>query len=117
MCSEVFLAIDSPSVDPFASSPASLDAHNRDDHKGFILAVDACFDLNDPDAREDESPGYRGELRILSSLVWSDLYAMLAAQTQGPTELWPLAMQHPNNVYVGPVVQVQIEKRRQASSR
>lgn len=32
---------------------------------------------------------------------------MMAAQTQFPEDMWPLAMWHPEQIYVGPTVKVQ----------
>ena len=75
----------------------------------FIKAVDALFDPKDAAFRSDESPGFDGTLRVLSSLVWDDVGALLLTQTQGLAELWPLVMEHPLEVYVGPVVEAQTE--------
>ncbi|KAK6822719.1 hypothetical protein PG987_014264 [Apiospora arundinis] len=73
----------------------------------FIKAVDAVFDRHDLAFRSDESPGFDGTLRVLGSLVWDDVGALSLTQTQGLAELWPLAMEHPLEIYVGPVVQKQ----------
>jgi hypothetical protein len=43
-------------------------------------------------------------MRILGSLVWSDLYSLLSAQTFLLEDYWPLASEHPNMVYVGPTI-------------
>lgn len=48
-----------------------------------------------------ESPGYRGELKVLSSLVFEDLYPVLATMALRPSNLWPLARLHRREVYVG----------------
>ncbi|KAK8015611.1 hypothetical protein PG991_008499 [Apiospora marii] len=73
----------------------------------FIYAVDALFDPNDPTFRSEESPFFEGKVRVLGSLVWDDVGALLLTQTQGLAELWPLAMEHPLELYVGPTVEVQ----------
>ncbi|KAL6857558.1 hypothetical protein ACO1O0_004998 [Amphichorda felina] len=73
---------------------------------GFILAIDTDFDSNDVDSsRSDESPGYNGTLRILGSLLWDDVSALMLMQTQYLEELWPLAMNHPRQVYEGPAIE------------
>lgn len=35
---------------------------------------------------------------------------MLFAQTQGPEDLWPLAMNHPELIYTGTTVKRQVER-------
>lgn len=65
------------------------------------------FDPNDPTFRSEKSPFYEGKVRVLGSLVWDDVGALLLTQTQGLAELWPLAMEHPLELYVGPTVEVQ----------
>lgn len=71
---------------------------------GFILAVDADFDPEEGLGRAGESPGYEGTLKVRGSLLWDDLAALVATQTQHLSDLWPLALKHPQRVYVGPVV-------------
>lgn len=85
------------------------------DTGGFVTAVDVEFDPNDRGGHAEESPHYPGQLRVLGNLVYPDLYAMLAAQTQGPEELWPLAMNHPELVYTGPTVKAQVDQWKKAS--
>jgi hypothetical protein len=77
------------------------------DFGGFVTAVEANFDPNNPGEHAEESPGFTGHMRVLGSLVWSDLYALGASQTAYPEDLWPLAMKHPWQVYVGPSVDLQ----------
>lgn len=50
------------------------------------------------------SPGYKGQMKVLSSLVLEELYPLLAAPAVRPTSLWPLARLHPREVYVGHTV-------------
>jgi hypothetical protein len=77
------------------------------DFYGFVTAVEADFDPNDPGDHADESPGFTGQLRIHGGLIWSDLYALAKAQVAYPEDLWPLAMDHPWKVYVGPTIPTQ----------
>ena len=78
------------------------------DFAGFVIAVDADYDPEKGCGRPSESPGYHGQMRILGSLVWGDLYGMLSSQSALLEDLWPLALDHPNQVYVGPTVPRQI---------
>ncbi|KAJ5382571.1 hypothetical protein N7517_000482 [Penicillium concentricum] len=101
-----FLVIDSASFASYTTnsySPANSQL-NPGDFTGFLLAIDATFDPKKGIERPDESPGYNGQMRILGSLVWSDLYSLHAAQTFLVEDYWPLASEHPNMVYVGPTV-------------
>lgn len=84
------------------------------DFQGHVLAVDADFDGSAPrnesaDANPDEGPHYQGQIRILSNLVWSELYPMLTLQSEQLVNLWPPAREHPMNVYTGPTVPSQVE--------
>ncbi|KAI9166454.1 hypothetical protein HJFPF1_02556 [Paramyrothecium foliicola] len=110
LVTDVFLVADEASIDsylkPLPTPPAGF--LSPGDFGGFILAVDHGFDASEPQQREDESPGYQGTLRVLGSLLWDDLNAMLVMQTQHLEDLWPLAMYHPHSVYVGPVVKAQL---------
>lgn len=54
--------------------------------------------------RPEESPGYTGSMRILTRLVWSELLALTFTSPQRLGDLWPLAMGHPEKVYVGQTV-------------
>jgi hypothetical protein len=107
--SEIFLVVDSMSVASYSCQSMPTEVMSAGDFGGFITAVEADFDPDDPGEHADESPGFTGQMRILGSLVWSDLYALAAAQTAYPEDLWPLAMNHPWQVYVGPSVDVQRE--------
>ncbi|KAJ5595547.1 uncharacterized protein N7459_001755 [Penicillium hispanicum] len=74
------------------------------DSAGFVLAVDPHFDPEEGISRPDESPGYTGQMRVLGSLVWGDVYALLSSQSARLEDLWPLATDHPNQVYTGPTI-------------
>ncbi|KAJ5493965.1 Major facilitator superfamily domain general substrate transporter [Penicillium fimorum] len=103
---DAFLVIDSASFASYTTDsygPATSQL-NRGDFTGFLLAIDPTFDLKEGIERPNESPGYNGQMRILGSLVWSDLYSLQAAQTCLLEDYWPLASEHPNMVYVGPTI-------------
>jgi hypothetical protein len=55
----------------------------------------------DQDVLDAEAPGYAGELKILSSLVFEDVYPLLATKMLRPSALWLHARLHPRGVYVG----------------
>ena len=111
---QVFLVVDEQSVKSYLSIPRNLaEQEHPGENTGFVVAIDAHYDPEEPDDRADESPGYYGVLRILGSLVWSDLYAMMTAQNMAPRDHWPLAMIHPQQVYIGPV---SLEQRRRWAS-
>ncbi|KAF4769838.1 hypothetical protein HAV15_011371 [Penicillium sp. str.  len=101
-----FLVVDSASFASYTTKSYSpvTSRLNPGDFTGFLLAVDPDFDPEEGSTRPDESPGYSGQMRILGSLVWSDLYSLLASQTSDLEDHWPLASEHPNMVYVGPTV-------------
>ena len=65
----------------------------------FVLAVDAKFDGKEA---TPESPGYKGTMRILGSLLWDELGAMLITQGAFMKDLWPFAMSDSEKVYRGP---------------
>lgn len=72
------------------------------------MAIDADFDPNEvDDERSEESPGYSGVVRVLGSILWDDLSALVKTQTQHLFDVWPLAMNHPHNVYEGPLGEIQ----------
>ncbi|KAL4986534.1 hypothetical protein BDW68DRAFT_188748 [Aspergillus falconensis] len=101
-----FLAVDTPSYASYTNTSytASTSYVLPGDFTGFILAVDPEFDPQEGPDRPDEAPGYFGQLRTLGSLVWGDLFGMLASQCAILEDLWPLAIDHPDQVYAGPLV-------------
>lgn len=103
----MFLLADDASIEsylkPIPTPPLGLVG----DFGGFIVAVESSYDANEPNDREDESPGYPGTIRILGSVLWDDLCALLSMQTLFLEDLWPLAMYHPFGVYTGAVGQKQ----------
>lgn len=106
---KAFLAIDSTSFNSYMNNSydSTQSAVLKGDSAGFVLAIDPSFDPNIGVNRAEESPGYTGQMRVLGSLVWGDLYAILESQSAQLPELWPLAMHHPDQVYVGPVIPLQ----------
>ncbi|KAF5693114.1 hypothetical protein FDENT_2256 [Fusarium denticulatum] len=65
----------------------------------FVLAVDANYK---PTNQENvESPGYKGTLRILGSLLWDELGALLVMQSAFLEHLWPMAMHDAEGIYRG----------------
>lgn len=109
-----FLAVDSASFASYTTD--TYEATSSDflpgDFAGFVLAVDPKFDPKEGISRPDESPGYQGQMRILGSLVWGDMFALLESQSAQLEDMWPLAIDHPNQVYVGPTVPLQVFKWR-----
>lgn len=107
---EAFLAVDEASIASYTTPAygAASDLVLAGDFTGFVLAVDADYDPTEGYDRPHESPGYSGHMQILGSLVWSDLYASYSSMHAHLPELWPLALEHPNQVYVGPTVPLQV---------
>ena len=107
---DAFLAIDPASFASYTtkSTDATPSGILPGDFAGFVLAIDPTFDPVVGVDRPDESPDYNGHMRILGGLVWGDLYAQLESQSTGLDGLWPLAMHHPNQVYVGPITPLQV---------
>ncbi|KAJ5793803.1 hypothetical protein N7457_000402 [Penicillium paradoxum] len=104
-----FLVVDSASFASYTTNaygPATSEL-SPGDFAGFLLAVDPDYDEEEGIERPDESPGFSGQMRILGSLVWGDLYSRLTSQSAYIEDLWPLAIEHPNLVYVGPTIPLQ----------
>ncbi|KAL4953190.1 hypothetical protein BDW69DRAFT_9077 [Aspergillus filifer] len=91
-----FLAIDERSLTSYKSP-------SRNTTKS-LLTIDPSFSPSEGPSRPDESPGFTGTLRIHPLLVWNDLYAQLTSQSVSLEDLWPLAMHHPERVYIGPII-------------
>ncbi|KAJ5561586.1 hypothetical protein N7461_000347 [Penicillium sp. DV-2018c] len=105
----VFLVVDAASFASYTTDsygPATS-LVNPGNFAGFLLAIDSSFDPEEGIERPDESPGYSGQMRILGSLIWGDLYSLLSSQTACLEDIWPLAIEHPNLVYVGPTIPLQ----------
>ncbi|KAJ5095354.1 hypothetical protein NUU61_004710 [Penicillium alfredii] len=78
------------------------------DFAGFVLTIDATYKVEKSHQESEASPEYPGQMRILVNLVWGDLHALLRTQSSSLESLWPLAREHPNYVYVGPTVPLQL---------
>lgn len=107
-----FLAVDSASFASYTTNTyePTVSEFLPSDFSGFVLAVDPSFDPKEGPSRPDESPGFNGQMRVLGSLVWGDLYALLVSQSAALEDLWPLARHHPNQVYVGPTAPLEVYK-------
>ncbi|KKZ60571.1 hypothetical protein EMCG_04748 [[Emmonsia] crescens] len=97
----IILILDSASLASY-SKPTTSDTDDTDDH--YLLAVESEYDPAKGIMRPEESPGYTGSMRILTRLVWSELLALTFSSPQRLGDLWPLAMGHPEKVYVGQTV-------------
>lgn len=66
----------------------------------FVLAVDPDFDpkTNSEDRRRSN---YEGNVRVLGSVLWDDVGALLITQSALLDEIWPLAMNRPHGIYEG----------------
>ena len=90
------------------------------------MAVDPNFDssatanesadANADDNSQDQSLKYKGHMRVLGNLVWSELYPMLAPDNGELSYLWPQARDHPEKVYTGLTVPSQVEPWREMNS-
>ncbi|CEJ59910.1 hypothetical protein PMG11_08510 [Penicillium brasilianum] len=112
--SNAFLAVDSASFASYTTDIYGAPASEflPGDFAGFVLAIDPHFGPEQGAGRPDESPGYIGHMRIVGCLVWGEMYAFLEAQSALLEDMWPLAMYHPYQVYVGPTVPLQVFKWR-----
>ncbi|KAL2870578.1 uncharacterized protein BJX67DRAFT_377932 [Aspergillus lucknowensis] len=110
----VFLAIDAPCYASYTGKTytAATTRIMPGDHGGFLLAVDTKYE---PKESDPEKPEYYGQVRILGNLLWGDLYALQYSQAAALKDLWPLALDHPNQVYVGPVVLLQLQEWRRSN--
>ncbi|KAI1334341.1 hypothetical protein F5Y15DRAFT_420976 [Xylariaceae sp. FL0016] len=103
--SDMFLVADEASVRSYLSPQP--ESSPPGEAGGHISVIDADFDHDEGASRPNESPGYSGTLRVLSSLLWDDLSALVASYSQSLERLWPLAMGNPVQVYTGPKTSVQ----------
>ncbi|KAK3312732.1 hypothetical protein B0H66DRAFT_537814 [Apodospora peruviana] len=108
----IFLVADEQTVQSYTDPlPESVPPG---DNLPSILAVDAVFTEESGDESESvsESPGFNGEMRILTSLLWDELSVFLYQDTYRLFEMWPLASRHPRGVYTGPITAAQEENWR-----
>ncbi|KAL4878062.1 hypothetical protein BJY04DRAFT_229964 [Aspergillus karnatakaensis] len=121
----VFFMVDHKSAGSYTKPDPQSKESKTDlpgDFKGHVLVVDADFDgttestnASDADANpnaklsaHEQGLRYQGHMRVLGSLVWSDLYPMLTLQGRPLQNLWPLAKEHPHKVYTGSTVPTQV---------
>ncbi|KAH7066899.1 hypothetical protein BKA63DRAFT_130404 [Paraphoma chrysanthemicola] len=112
MWSQDFLVIDAQSYSSYMNAPADEEVRPPPpfgpcfgDRGGFVRLVDTVE--YPPGMLEELSPGYRGDMKVLTSLVFQEVYPLLATFAARPTMLWPLARLHPREVYVGHTVESQ----------
>jgi hypothetical protein len=98
-----FFVIDTASFASYMEPPTAFqDRPPYGDYGGFLTLIDMASYR--PQVIHEQAPGYQNKLRVLGSLVFDDVYPLIASLAQRPRDLWPLAMRHPNQVYVGPPV-------------
>lgn len=66
----------------------------------FVLAIDPDFD---PKTKPEDRrrPNYEGKVRVLGSVLWDDVGALLITQSTPLDDIWPLAMNRPHGIYTG----------------
>jgi hypothetical protein len=68
---------------------------------GHVRLVDTTYDQVPQELLKAVSPGYKGEMKVLSSLLLEEVYPLLASLSLRPFGMWPCARLHPREVYVG----------------
>ncbi|OAK99959.1 hypothetical protein IQ06DRAFT_294337 [Phaeosphaeriaceae sp. SRC1lsM3a] len=71
------------------------------DNGGHVRLIDTAYEQLPRDLIDHTAPGYRGEMKVLSTLVFEELYPLIATFSMRPHTLWPCARLHPREVYVG----------------
>jgi hypothetical protein len=66
----------------------------------FVLAVDPDFD-HETKPEDRRRPNYKGNVRVLGSVLWDDVGALLTTQSTTLDDIWPLAMNRPHGIYAG----------------
>jgi hypothetical protein len=105
MWAQDFLVVDEQSYSSYKNpeqeeaKPPPPFSHTFGDKGGHVRLVDTS--QYPQELLDCNSPGYKGELKVLSSLVFTEVYPLLATFALRPTSLWPLARLHPREVYVG----------------
>jgi hypothetical protein len=98
-----FFVIDTASFASYMDPPTAFqDRPPYGDHGGFLTLIDMA--RYNPQVIHQQAAGYQNRLRVLGSMVFYDVYPLIASLPQRPRDLWPLAMRHPNQVYVGSTV-------------
>ncbi|KAG9187115.1 hypothetical protein G6011_04986 [Alternaria panax] len=68
---------------------------------GHVRLVDGTFDELPQEIIDALAPGYKGEIKVLSTLLLEEVYPLLATHAVRVFGLWPCARLHPREVYVG----------------
>jgi hypothetical protein len=66
-----------------------------------VRLVDGSYDQLSQEMIDHLAPGYKGEMKVLSTLLLEEIYPLLATCSIGPFGLWPCARLHEREVYVG----------------
>ncbi|KAJ4287610.1 hypothetical protein N0V90_012313 [Kalmusia sp. IMI 367209] len=103
-----FLVVDSECFNSYMNPTPFGSIKCAGDYGGFLKLIDTS--PYPPNLIRVTAPGYRNEMKVLGSLVFDDLYPQLSGLIQRPRDLWPLAMLHPNQVYVGYPVKGQMKE-------
>ncbi|KAF2105255.1 hypothetical protein BDV96DRAFT_509681 [Lophiotrema nucula] len=113
MWKQDFLAVDMQSYLSY-SHPEDGQRPEREEGKpygdmgGHVRLVDtAVYDIQ---LIKETSPGFKGDFKVLTTLIFDEVYPLLASLAQRPRDLWPLARLHPHSTYVGPTVRCQEEE-------
>jgi len=104
--SPAFLVADKDCIDSYVvgfSMPRQTLIDEADLSPFILVATD------DVEALTCKAPGYEGTVRVLGSVLLGDVWPCLWRRHVHLEEMWNLARLHPSCVYVGPVVQSQIE--------
>ncbi|KAF9700750.1 hypothetical protein EKO04_001734 [Ascochyta lentis] len=107
MWTQDFLVVDKQSFASYAEPeqeeirPPLPYGHCFGSNGGHVRLVDTLHGQYPQDLIDATSPGYGGEMKVRSSLVFEELYPLLATLSVRPLALWPLARLHPREVYVG----------------
>ncbi|KAF2475001.1 uncharacterized protein BDR25DRAFT_215346 [Lindgomyces ingoldianus] len=107
MWKQDFLVVDSQSCISY-SHPFPESRPPFGDSGGHIRLVDPA--VYDPELIRQTAPGFTGNFKVLTTLVFDEIYPLLSTLAQRPKDLWPLARLHPLQIYVGPTVKAQEEE-------
>ncbi|KAF2016955.1 hypothetical protein BU24DRAFT_407044 [Aaosphaeria arxii CBS 175.79] len=101
-----FLVVDDECFDSYMKPPVAFqETAPYGDYGGYVKLIDTS--AYDPRLIAATAPGYPQQLRVLGTLIFDDVYPLMASLGHRPRDLWPSAVLHPNQVYVGHPVPVQ----------
>ncbi|KAK0724144.1 hypothetical protein B0H67DRAFT_640712 [Lasiosphaeris hirsuta] len=105
-----FLVADKASIDSYLKRPELPGQNLIDDADlgSWITVADFEFDAARA-ARDRESPGFNGSMRVLESVLIDDVWAGLWYGGNQLKTSWPIARDHPSQLYVGPTTAYQVE--------